>query len=451
MLQDARADTEVVDALLGSSSFAGLGRERLLGIIRESEIEQHPANTLLFSEGDIGRFAYLVLAGSLSVDARTPKGIVTVAVIRRGGLVGEVGALTTSARTASVSTIEPATLLRIEQSTIRKALADSPEAAMAVIAELGARIQSLNGVFATLTQAASAVARDEFDPLMLDELRKQAQRYNHFADIFEDMAVEMHRRRLHSHEMRTAAEIQASFLPRRASHAPTDARYAISARMKPAREIGGDFYDWFQIDDRRLALLIGDVSGKGVPAAMFMGVSRMVLRTAARQGGSAAEILARANDLLAEDNTEAMFVTVALVIVDLATGHLHHASAGHEEVYFLTGGRIERAATTGPAIALFPGARFRVVERSLAPGDGLVLATDGVTEAFTIDRDMFGETRTHETLGRNREATPEVIVGELIEAVERFAGSAPQSDDITCLAFRYLGEDGPVSAGDTSG
>jgi serine phosphatase RsbU (regulator of sigma subunit) len=381
-----------------------------------------------------------VLEGEVAVEVETAAGRVTVAVIGPGGLVGEIAAFAATPRTATVAALGPAALLRIDQEIIRDLLARSPETAMTIIAELGQRLQSLNGTIATLTQAANALAEGTFEPDMLDVLRREASRFAHFADVFENMAREISQKRLLRQEMQTAAEIQQSFLPRGIDAGAHAGRFQIAAAMTPATEVGGDFFDYFMIDEAHLGFAVGDVSGKGVPASMFMSVARMVLRTLAREGGDAGDVLRRVNLLLSEDNGEGMFVTVAFARLNLLTGALDLATAGHEEVFVIPpGGAVEKVDPMGPAVGLFEGVRFGHREMTLVPGSTVVLASDGVTEAFGPDGAMFGIDPLVALLGAAAGRTPEALVRDVETAVADFARGCPQSDDLTCLALRYLG------------
>lgn len=434
------AGADIVALLRRHPGFASLGAPSLDAIARLAPVERVAAARLLFAQGDLGTFAYLVLDGEVAVEVETEAGPVTVARLGPGQLVGEVAAFAATPRTASVRTLGAARLLRIEQDLIRAHLARHPESAMAIIAELGQRLQGLNGTIATLTRATTALARGEFQPGMLDALRRQADRFAHFADVFDAMAQEIHEKRLRTEEMRTAAEIQRTFLPPAAA-LPGDPRLDIAARMIPAREVGGDFFDHFRIGPDEFGIAVGDVSGKGVPAAMFMGVARTVLKTIAREGGSAAEVLARVNAVLAEDNSEGMFVTIAYARLTLSTGALELALGGHEEVFVWDGGRLLKLDPTGPAVGLFPGARFGARTLTLTPGAAVVLATDGVTEAFDAGGAVFGLPATEAELARLAAgpADAEAIVAGLAAAVAGFANGHPQSDDLTCLALRWRG------------
>ncbi len=210
-------------------------------------------------------------------------------------------------------------------------------------------------------------------------------------------------------------------------------------------KVGGDLYDFFFIDDDHLCFAVGDVSGKGVPAALFMSMSRTILKAIASQGGEAGAVLATVNDLLAEENDEGMFVTMFFGRLDLETGRLDYACGGHDEVFVLSadGGR-EQIEHLGPAIGLFPGVAYPTLTRTLLPGDALFLATDGVTEAFDPAGDVFGLERLNELLRPARRRAARELVETVHAAVDRFAAGEPRSDDTTCLAVAYVGAPAPA-------
>ena len=429
----------IVRLLRAASSFAPISEPELRRIASGCTVDSASAGETLFVQGDAGSWAYLLLEGEVAVEVEEGGQRVTVALIRAGELVGEIAAFAATPRSATVRARSEARLLRIEQSVVRRHLAGSPETAMAIIADLGRRLQNQNSTLATLTRAADALAAGSFEPSMLDTLRSQATRFAHFADVFERMAAELLSKRAHAIEMRTAAEIQSAMLPDGAPCRPLPG-LSLAAAMVPARHVGGDFYDHFALDDRRLAIAVGDVSGKGVPAALFMAIARTVLRTVARAGGGAAEILAAANAALCEDNAEAMFVTLAFAIVDARTGAAEIASAGHEEVYLVTrAGGVGKIAPMGPALGLFGGARFGSRTERLAPGDWIVFATDGVTEAFSATGEVFGNDRLEARIAALAAEGPGEMIAGVSATIADFAHGVPQSDDLTGLALRYEG------------
>jgi sigma-B regulation protein RsbU (phosphoserine phosphatase) len=211
--------------------------------------------------------------------------------------------------------------------------------------------------------------------------------------------------------------------------------------MEPARSVGGDFYDFFLIDPDRFAFLVGDVSGKGIPAALFMAVTRTLLRATAMQGTSSAACLSYVNNVLAKQSDGAMFVTLFYCILDTRTGDVDYCAAGHSAAcVFSPHGGIRHAGDGGGLIAgLYDGAPYVAGQLRLQPGEGILLFTDGVTETFDAAGGMFGDARLEKALESLDASTVEEIVKGVTREVRTFQGAAAQSDDITVLAMRYLG------------
>jgi len=241
-------------------------------------------------------------------------------------------------------------------------------------------------------------------------------------------------------EMESAAQIQRTFLPKELPTGPLAHRFDVFAVMKPAKSVGGDFYDFFLINDTKLGLAVGDVSGKGVPAALFMSVSRTVLRTVAFENEAPGDTLSKVNAILARDNSEGMFVTLIYAILDLETGCLSFSSAGHDDALLIDGAKTcERLGYMGPAIGLFEDAEFPTATRQLAAGDMMLMLTDGITEAFNIDGRVFTPDRVTTAVTRRAYGDARDLVQSLTDEVSRFSEGTEQSDDITCVAMRYNG------------
>jgi sigma-B regulation protein RsbU (phosphoserine phosphatase) len=211
--------------------------------------------------------------------------------------------------------------------------------------------------------------------------------------------------------------------------------------MEPAKEVGGDFYDFALLDGDRLAVMIGDASGKGVSAAMFIAMGRSILRSAIVRGASPAQALAVANSTLAVENHTMMFATVFVAILDLRTGWLTYASAGHNPPYIMTqAGTISMlGGMAGIALGIVEDCIYDDEEQLVHPGSSLVLFTDGVTEANAPDKSMFEEERLEAALAGLTKVGPEATVAAILAAVQQFAAGEEQADDITVLSARYLG------------
>ena len=242
-------------------------------------------------------------------------------------------------------------------------------------------------------------------------------------------------------ELALATRIQAAMLPHVFPPFPDKAEIDLYAVMDPAKEVGGDFYDFFLVDEDHLCLVIADVSGKGIPAALFMMVSKIILQSCAMLGRSPAEILAKTNEAICSNNPEDMFVTVWVGILELSTGRLTAANAGHEyPILMEPGGRFELLKDRhGLVIGGMESARYRQYELQLRPGAKLFVYTDGVPEATDAERKMFGTDRLLETLNRARDGAPEQILRQVRGAVDGFVREAEQFDDLTMLCLQYNG------------
>ena len=244
-----------------------------------------------------------------------------------------------------------------------------------------------------------------------------------------------------SSELQMAAAIQSSMLPHIFPSFPDRKEFDLYASMDPAKEVGGDFYDFFLIDDDHLCMVIADVSGKGVPGALFMMISKVILQNCAFLSDSAEEILAQANSAICANNQADMFVTVWIGILEISTGKLTAANAGHEfPVLKRAGGKYELYKDHhGFVIGGMPGMKYRQYELQLHPGDRLFVYTDGVPEATDADSQLFGTDRMLSALNEKDAADPKEVVQVVHEAVDRFVKDAEQFDDMTMLCLDYNG------------
>ena len=237
-------------------------------------------------------------------------------------------------------------------------------------------------------------------------------------------------------ELDVAQQVQMSALPK---EVPSSETHDVQALMIPAREVGGDFYDFFPLSDELIGLVIADVSGKGIPAALFTLMTRTLLKGTARDSPSPAECLGRVNELLVEDNETMIFITLFYGVFDLRNGLFRYSNGGHNPPRLIrSDSRIEELpATHNLVLGVAPGHEYHNGEVRLAPGDTLFLYTDGITEAQNVNDEEFGEERLDAKLAGLGQLAAREIVTTVVAEVRAFAGDAPQSDDITCIAMRF--------------
>jgi len=240
-------------------------------------------------------------------------------------------------------------------------------------------------------------------------------------------------------ELAFAKAIQHSAIPTVFPPYPNRKEFEIWACMYTAKEVGGDFYDFYFVDEDTLAFLIADVSGKGIPAAMFMMQAKTLLKSYAESGMGVAEVLTQANNKLCEGNEAGMFVTVWMGYLNTRTGQVTYANAGHNPPFIRHGdGSIEMVKTRpGLVLAGMEGIRYRANTVQLKPDDLLYLYTDGVTESTDVANNLYGEARLQTVLQQKNVGDAETVCRQVKENVDIFAGDAPQFDDITMLALKY--------------
>ncbi len=242
-------------------------------------------------------------------------------------------------------------------------------------------------------------------------------------------------------ELQLATNIQTSILPHTFPAFPTRSEFDIYASMDPAKEVGGDFYDFFLIDDDHIALVIADVSGKGVPAALFMMIARVLIKAHLQNGESPAKALENANEQLCEGNEAELFVTMWAAVIEISTGRGVAANAGHEHPALrrANGGYELQIYRHSPAVATMEGIPFREHGFQLNPGDSLFVYTDGVPEATSAENELFGTERMLDALNAAPDAEPQQILQNVRAGVDGFVKDAEQFDDLTMLCFKYIG------------
>ena len=302
------------------------------------------------------------------------------------------------------------------------------------------RGQQGDGLDRTLTELDHMSSGDEVGRLYQSIRQMESDIF----DYIDDLTVVTAEKERIGAELSVATTIQASMLPCIFPPFPGRHEFDIYATMTPAKEVGGDFYDFFLIDDDHLAMTIADVSGKGVPAALFMVITKVLLKNSAQSGKTPHEVLEEVNTQLCANNAVDMFVTVWLGILEISTGKLTCANAGHEyPVLCRAGSGYELVRDKhGFVVAGMEGSRYRDYTLELHKGDSLFVYTDGVPESTNAANELFGTDRMVAALNRHVDDSVDRLLPEMKSELDGFVAGAPQFDDITMLVMRYNGNDG---------
>ncbi len=389
----------------------------------------------LVRQGAPSDAAYLLVDGEVDALVENSYGSVHLGRSSAGAVLGEIGVFTDLPRSASVIARGPIRALRFARDDILVAANDSPAFLRAIMGKLGQYIYTYNNAIGFFTNALAAIEQRNFDLGILNDLMCPVPELVNFSQTFRRIAEQIILRQAHNKEMDSAAAIQRAFLPDPMLMGGHISNFEINAKMRPAKEVGGDLYDFFFIGEDKLAITIGDVVGKGVPASLFMAVTQSVVRLALRRDLS--KQINVANDLLASNNKETMFVTLFCAIIDLTKGAMTYCNCGHNAPLLMHRSQdvFERLKSTGIPMGLDSGVNYLTREIPLAPDDCLVLFTDGITEAMNSQNEQYGELRLELTVRKWRECSAHELVDLIIDSAREFAGDAPQSDDMTCLCL----------------
>lgn len=274
------------------------------------------------------------------------------------------------------------------------------------------------------------------DLVLLNSLAAQVAPALRVAQMVQEQQEQVRERERIEQELRTAQAIQHAFLPK---DVPVLPGWQIAPYYHPAREVGGDFYDFLLFADGRLGLIIGDVTGKGIPAALVMATVHTMLRTAVQEIASPGAVLARVNDLLAAEIPAGMFVTCFYALLDPKNGRLWYANAGHEPPYRQDGQNAAELWATGMPLGLMPGSCYEEYEAALAPGESLLFYSDGLVEAHNAQHEMFGFQRLQTLLTRNAGAASRIDF--LLRELNNFTGEGwEQEDDVTLVTLQRIAD-----------
>ncbi len=277
----------------------------------------------------------------------------------------------------------------------------------------------------------------------MDEVGKLTHSFHSMKDslkkYIEDLTNETAARERIESELNIAHDIQMGILPKTFPPFPERPEFDIYATIEPAKEVGGDLYDFFFMDENHLCFTVGDVSGKGVPAALLMAVTRTLIKTKATKGLSPAKVLSRVNEDLAIDNPSLMFVTLFMGILDVRTGDLEFSNGGHNPPYIIhANGKVTPLETTnGMALGVVEDFSYESRKVLLKKGDTLFVFTDGVTEAMNNEEELFSETRLENLIAETQNIPVEQLVEDVMEKIKEFSQGTQQTDDITMMVLRY--------------
>jgi sigma-B regulation protein RsbU (phosphoserine phosphatase) len=387
----------------------------LVEILHQSSL---PSNTVLFHEGEPGDRLYIVLKGRVEVVKALGTAEERVLnLLHPGDFVGEMGLIDPDGlRTASVRTCEPVQLLEMKHADFDALFQRRPALAYEMTRVLVLRLRA----------AEDATIRD-----LREKNRQLAQAY---AELQAAQAQIIEKEKL-ERELQVAQQIQESILPRTL---PGLAGFNFGAQMVPARAVGGDLFDFVPLDSGALGIVIGDVSDKGVPAAIFMALTHSLLRAEAHRAALPGEVLARVNRHLLEMNDEGMFVTVLYGVLDPARGDFAYARAGHEMPFLFDaqGQARELDHDLGQPLGILPAPSLDEQTIAIPLGGTLLMYTDGATDATAAQGERFGMERLRETVRTHLGCSSQAVCGQVLHAINEYQGAHPQTDDVTLVAIQ---------------
>jgi len=404
--------------LAGVPLFATVPREELERLAQALQPRQAAAGMVLFSEGECGEHFYVLVSGRVEVIKAlgTPEEVL-LGERGAGQFVGEMSLLNRDGRrTATVRVADTAELLEMRRADFDELLSRYPVLGYEMVRLMSTRLAAHENQAIADLREKNAQLQAAYDSL------RAAQ-----AQIIEKERLDR--------ELQLAHDIQMGILPQ---YLPVVAGYDFGARTQPARAVGGDLFDFLWLEGKALSLVVGDVAGKGMPAAIFMAQTLALLRAECRKEASPAEVLRRVNAHLLHMNRAELFVTALLARLELDTGRLVYARAGHEVPLLAAPGEAAVALprSRGQPLAVFDDVELDEVELELPPGAALVIFTDGINDARSPEGETFGAARLREAVGWEAaaEGGAQALCDRLMARTKAFQGAAPQHDDITLVA-----------------
>jgi serine phosphatase RsbU (regulator of sigma subunit) len=383
---------------------------------------------LLFREGDPGAHLYLILSGQIEIVKALGTADERILGVRNAGeMFGEMVLINPDhVRTASVRARAVTELLQVSRQVCDEVLRRHPRLAIEVARVLSARLRESDNATICDLQSKNRQLSQAYQELQTAQAQLMEQERRERERQLAQERIEQ--------ELRIACEIQQTLLPKQAPALPG---LAFAMHYQPARAVGGDFYDFLPLLDGSVGIVIGDVAGKGVPAALIMATTRSILRGLTQQALTPGQVLARANQLVGLDVPPAMFVTCFFMRLNPATGTMHFANAGHNLPYCRRGDQVIELRATGMPLGLLPDMHYAEHEARLLPGDSLVLYSDGLIEAHNPQREMFGLCRLQRRLADPHAGCGHQLLQFLLAELAQFTGpDLEQEDDITLVTVQ---------------
>lgn len=374
---------------------------------------------IILQEGAEGGDVHLIVEGRVEVVKGEGSDETMLAERGPGDLFGEMGLLERSPRFATIRALEPTRLLQLPEDSARALLAEQPLLLYRTVQVLSARLR-------------------ESDLQMIDDLqRKNRELARAYRDLQEAQAAIVEKERL-EHELELARDLQQSILP---NEFPQPPGFSFAARSRPARQVGGDFYDVIPLSEGHFGLVMADVSDKGMPAAMFMALTRSLIRAEAKRQDSPRQVLLNVHRLLMEMSRAEMFVTVFYGVLDPVRGSLRYARAGHDHPLLFRSGseQCRSLSAAGMALGFVEEVTLEEADVGLCPGDRLILYTDGIAHAESLTGEFFGIERLHQTVCSAGPLTSQELCDLIFERVSSFQGGAEQYDDMALLLLSVVG------------
>lgn len=383
--------------------FKGFTPEQIREILDSSELREVNQGDVLIEPGQPNTTLYLVVKGELQIVLEKDEGQVSIP-IQTGECLGEMSIVMGEPTSALAIAHLPSLILCIPEHSFWDQIMMNPQGGRNLLRMMASRLTRAN--------------------LALMKRVKEQLRYQHIEK-----------------ELETAGKIQSSIVPDGTRLLPNSPEVEAFAIMDQAREVGGDFFDAIALDDEHVFLAIGDVSGKGMPASLFMTRTFTSLRMLISNNPEFKDVIPSLNDMLVRKNKDMMFVSIFAGVLNVRTGVLRYVNGGHNPPFASRNGKeyLPLDVKIAPLVGILEQAQFPITTLQLHPGDSLVLYTDGIPEAMNEESQMFEMDQIQQVLNRHKSNSMQALVQLLEEAVENFVGEAPQHDDFTALAIRYLG------------